>query len=368
MKKLLLFFVCLFSLNASSFGAIISVNSSDDLQAKMNAAVAGDVLIVAGGVYGASGITFNKRLTLIGTGYLLPAGGPSSAIAQITGFVNFTTGSDLSILTGFTLSGTVSIGANNITFSRNNVNTTGGIFYLGYDGFANKNTNNVVVKQCKFQAGTITVYGAGGGAIANNYQFLNNLFDVTSITLSHGSESSGAFINNNFGANLTSGVSSDILIDYVSGVTNVSFYNNIFGFILPTVFPNGLLTASGYVPTNFHYNVLVGNGAPEANAPSATNLINQTATNLYAGWNANPQALGTDARNILKLGSPAINYGRLAPYAPASTATNAGAYGGVEPYITSGIPTGPYAYQISVPNVAANNSNIQITIKAKSSN
>jgi hypothetical protein len=112
----------------------------------------------------------------------------------------------------------------------------------------------------------------------------------------------------------------------------------------------------------------VGNGAPEANAPSATNLINQTSTNIYAGWNANPQALTSDARNILKLGSPALLYGRLSPYAIGSTTTDAGAYGGLEPYITSGIPTGPYAYQISVPNVAANNSNIQITIKAKSNN
>ncbi len=364
MKKLLLFFVFLFSLNASSFGAIISVNPGDDLQLKMNAAVAGDVLIVAGGTYGAGGITFNKRLTLIGTGYLLPAGGPSSAIAQITGFVNFTTGSDLSILTGFTLSGTISIGANNITFSRNNVNISSGAFYIGYDGSSYQNTNNVVVKQCKFEAGSITVYGLGGGVIATNYQFLNNLFDVASIILSQGAESSGAFVNNNFSANLIS--DSYVTFVYAAAVTNLSFYNNIFGKALSTNL--GDLLSTGYIPTNFHYNVMVGNGTPEANAPSTTNLKNQVSTNLYAGWNANPQALGTDARNILKLGSPALAYGRLSPYAPASTATNAGAYGGIEPYITSGIPTGPYAYQILVPSVAANNSNIQITIKAKSSN
>ena len=365
MKKLLLFFVCLFSLSASSYGAIISVNPGDDLQAKMNAATIGDVLIVAGGTYGSTGITFNKRLTLIGTGYLLPAGGPSSAIAIINGAVSFTTGSDLSILTGFTLSGTINIGANNITFSRNNVNITGGGFYLGYDGSAYKSTSNVVIKQCKFQAGTVDVYGGTLGVIANNYQFLNNLFDVTLIYLNHSAESSGAFVNNNFSANLIS--NSYVEFNNVNTKTNVSFYNNIFGFALSTAATN-LLTSASYTPTNFHYNVLVGNGSPEANAPSATNLINQTAGNLYAGYNTNPQGLTSDARNILKLGSPAIGYGRLSPYAPASTATNAGAYGGVEPYITSGIPTGPYAFQILVPNVAANNSNIQITIKAKSSN
>ena len=361
MKKLLLFCVCLLALNISSFGAIISVNPGDDLQVKMNAATAGDVLIVAGGTYAPAGITFNKRLTLIGTGYLLPAGGPSSAIAQITGNVAFTTGSDFSILTGFTLSGTINIGANNITFSRNNVVT----LYIGIDGPSYKSTQNVVVKQCKFQGGAIVVYGSFLGVIANNYQFLNNLFDATSISMYHSVESYGAFINNNFTANLTS--NSDVNFYYANTATNVSFYNNIFGIPLTTA-GGYLLTGANYIPANFHYNVLVGSGVPEANAPSATNLVYQTATNLYAGWNANPQALTTDARNILKLGSPAILYGRLSPYAPASTATDAGAYGGVEPYITSGIPTGPYAYQILVPNVAANNSNIQITIKAKSSN
>jgi len=361
MKKLLLFCVCLLALNISSFGAIISVNPGDDLQVKMNAATAGDVLIVAGGTYAPSGIIFNKRLTLIGTGYLLPAGGPSSAIAQITGNVAFTTGSDFSILTGFTLSGTINIGANNITFSRNNVVT----LYIGIDGPSYKSTQNVVVKQCKFQGGAIVVYGSFLGVIANNYQFLNNLFDATSISMYHSVESYGAFINNNFTANLTS--NSDVNFYYANTATNVSFYNNIFGIPLTTA-GGYLLTGANYIPANFHYNVLVGSGVPEANAPSATNLVYQTATNLYAGWNANPQALTTDARNILKLGSPAILYGRLSPYAPASTATDAGAYGGVEPYITSGIPTGPYAYQILVPNVAANNSNIQITIKAKSSN
>ena len=70
----------------------------------------------------------------------------------------------------------------------------------------------------------------------------------------------------------------------------------------------------------------------------------------------------------LKSASPALIYGRLAPYLVGSTATDAGAYGGAEPYITSGIPIGPYAYQLTVPNVAANNSNIQITVKAKSNN
>jgi hypothetical protein len=365
MKKLLLFFTCLFSLNASSFGAIISVNPGDDLQAKMNAAVAGDVLIVAGGTYGATGITFNKRLTLIGTGYLLPAGGPSSAVAIITGTVNFTTGSDLSIITGFTINGTVNIGANNITFSRNNVGNTGSNLSLGFDGGSYRNTINIVVKQCKFGGGAINVYGAFGSVTANNYQFLNNLFDVTYINLFHAAESSGAFVNNNFSANLTS--NSYVKFNTTLGVTNVSFYNNIFGKALSTT-ATDLLTAASYIPANFHYNVLVGSGTPETNAPSATNLLDPTISNLYAGWNANPQALGTDARNILKLGSPALAYGRLAPYAPGSTATDAGAYGGAEPYITSGIPTGPYAYQILVPNVAANNSNIQITIKAKSSN
>ena len=364
MKKYLLFFIYFLSFNFSSFGAIILVNSGEDLQAKMNAAAIGDVLIVAGGTYGASGITFNKRLTLIGTGYLFPANAPSTATVTLSGSVTFATGSDGSVLTGFTLSGSAfNIGVGNITIVRNNLNVSS--FYIGWDGGAYRNTTNVIVKQCKFDGGTINVFGLSGGVAASNYQFLNNLFDNPTINLSHGSESSGVFINNNFSANLTNTVA--VIASFATCFNNVSFYNNIFGKVLNTA-SNQLLASATYVPVNFHYNVMVGNGVPENNAPSATNLINQTAGNLFAGWPTNPQALTSDARSILKSGSPALVYGRLSPYLVGSTPTDAGAYGGAEPYVTSGIPTGPYAYEIIVPNVAANNSNIQITVKAKSNN
>ncbi len=366
MKKYFLFFVCLLTLHISSFGAIILVNAGDDLQAKMNAAAVGDVLIVSAGTYGAGGITFNKRLTLIGTGYLFPANAPSTGVSTISGTLNFLAAADGSVFTGFNITGSlIQIGSNNITFSRNLVNCAS--FYLGYNSAGYANTNNVIIKQCKFTTASsvVNIYGATGSVAASNYQFLNNLFDSATINLSHASESSGVFINNSFSANLTS--SANIATSSISTFTNVSFYNNIFGKTLNTT-GGYLLASAAYIPTNFHFNVLVGNGVPEMNAPSATNLINQTANNIYAGWASNPQALTDDARNILKSASPALNYGRLAPYLVGSTATDAGAYGGAEPYIMSGIPIGPYAYQLTVPNVAANNSNIQITVKAKSNN
>jgi hypothetical protein len=362
MKKIILFLFISLASALSLRAAIIQVNAGDNLQTVINNAAVGDVLLVSPGTYGA--INLNKRLTLIGTGYLFPANAPSTGVAAITGDISILAAADGSIITGFTISGSgLSVGANNIIFSRCLIST--GYLYIGWNGSGYANTSNTIVKQCKILSNSVTIFGLGSGVVAANYQFLNNIFDLSGIiTLSHGSESSGIFINNSFSGNLTSNI--NIQPGYTTALTNVSFYNNIFGKALNT---NGsyLLTA-GYIPNNFHFNVMVGNGVPETNAPSATNLINQTSSSIYAGFPSNPMALTADARNILASGSPAMNYGRLAPYLVGSTATNAGAYGGAEPYVTSGIPVGPYSYEFVVPNVAANNSNIQIRVKAKSNN
>jgi hypothetical protein len=86
------------------------------------------------------------------------------------------------------------------------------------------------------------------------------------------------------------------------------------------------------------------------------------------GFPTNPAGLGTDARNILKPTSPALSFGKLPPYDALSVNTDAGAFGGEEPYVQSGIPTGPVVYKLVVPSVAANNSTIQIQVKAKTNN
>jgi hypothetical protein len=360
MKKIFLFiFISLVSA-LSLRAAIIQVNAGDNLQTAITNAASGDILMIAPGSYGAINIT--KQLTFIGPGYLHPANAPSTGVATITGAISIPVAGSGSLITGMVLTGgTMNLGASNISITRCLVSI--GSFYIGFNGTAYANTTNTIIKQCKFTTGSIFIYGSLNSVAASNYQFLNNIVDISSFSINAGSESSGVFINNSFSANLSSNC--NIIAGSAAAFTNVSFYNNIFGKALSTTATH--LLTSGYIPSNFHYNVLVGNGTSEANAPSATNLINQTTT-IFAGIPTNPTALTSDARNILASGSPALNYGRLAPYLVGSTATNAGAYGGAEPYITSGIPIGPYAYEFVVPNVAATNSNIQIRVKAKSNN
>ncbi|MCK4754754.1 MAG: right-handed parallel beta-helix repeat-containing protein, partial [Calditrichia bacterium] len=60
----------------------------------------------------------------------------------------------------------------------------------------------------------------------------------------------------------------------------------------------------------------------------------------------------------LKNGSPAIGAG--------SGGTDCGAFGGLSPYILSGIPNLPHIYEADVPASASSESGLQVTIKVKS--
>lgn len=356
--KLLFFILAMFQL--SSMAAIIPVVNGDNLQTKITNATAGDILMVAAGNYGS--ITLNKSLTLIGTGYFLPGGGPGVGPAVISGTVEFTDGSANSIITGFQIQQAVYIGASNVTFARNFYNAAGSVFYVGQNANNNKAIQNVTIKQCYIVANTIQINGSAGFQ-NSNYMFSNNII-TSDIILNHGSESSGTFINNTFAATLSTSQGDDYNMG--SGAyLNLSFYNNIFSVPLSS---GSIYILNGInIPQNFKYNILNGNGASEQNAP-ATNLINQNNATFFAGYPSNASGLTTDARNILKPASPAKDFGRLSPFNNDSPLTDAGAFGGAEPYVLSGIPTGPYVYEIKVPSVAANNSTIQIKVKAKTNN
>ncbi|MBA4852548.1 hypothetical protein [Emticicia sp. BO119] len=350
----------LFFIQLNVIAAIVPVVNGDNLQTKINNAVAGDVLMVGAGNYG--NISVNKALSFIGTGYFLPGGGPGVGPAVINGTVEFTDGSSNSIMTGFQIQQNVYIGASNVTFSRNFFNASGSVLYLGQNIGNYKAVQNVSVKQCYILASSIQINGSNSYQ-NSNYLFKNNIIEAD-FYLNHGAESSGAFINNTFAASLTTSNGDDFNMGG-GAYLNLSFYNNIFGISLLT---SGSYLLNGVnVPQNFKYNVLKGNGTPEQNAP-VTNLINQDNTTFFAGYPGNSAGLTTDARNILGTSSPARDFGRLAPFSNDSPVTDAGAFGGDEPYVLSGIPTGPYVYEVSVPPVAANNSTIQIKLKAKTNN
>ncbi len=362
MKNTIILVLLSMLISFGSAGGIVSVVNGDDLQTKINNANAGDVLMIGAGTYSGT-IILNKQLTLIGTGYFLPGGGPGVGTSVITGTFEAVSDGSGSMVTGLQFNAQVNITASNAVFSRNYFNSPGSYLYIGYDSNnSSKSVENLILKQNYIKVQYVA-FQTNSSTALTNVSFNNNI-TIADFNLTYGSGSSVKFVNNNFASDLNS--SGQYFGMSNPEAANVSyFYNNIFSY--------GLVTSSSYllnntrIPNAFKYNIMVGNGGPESNAPE-TNLINQSNDGLYLGYPANPSGVSIDAKNILKPGSPAISFGKLPPYDDTAVNTDAGAFGGEEPYVQSGIPTGPYVQKIVVPSVAANNSTIQIQVKAKTNN
>ncbi|MCP9766455.1 hypothetical protein EGI22_00955 [Lacihabitans sp. LS3-19] len=343
-----------------SQATIISVVNGDNLQTKITNASAGDILIVGAGTY--SSITLSKKLTIFGAGYYKTIGGNSI----ITGQINFSAGSEGSYVSGMYCDN-VDISASNITFARNLVTTR---LVLG----SSVSTNNVVVSQNYLCTSNITsndnnLVLIGTGNIQTNYVFKNNIV-MTKINFNHPNGSTGLIVNNVFdpdSSNSSStGYYNDIYRIVGGDIKGLSFYNNIFKGSFPfATTPQGLFTSANATPLNFKWNIV--DFVTSSITLPADNLV--STAKVFAGYPINTGGLNNaDGRAILQPGSPATNYGRKAPFGSSDPVTDAGAYGGEQPYVLSGIPVGPYIYSMNVPPLAAANSVIPVTIKAKTNN
>lgn len=346
-RFLLLSFLML-SASLLSRAAVISVVNGDNLQTKITNATAGDVLVVGPGNYAA--VTISKKLTLLGPGYFRPGEG-----ATVDG-VTFDANGSGSYFSGFEVTGAFQISGNNITAKRNKVTN---IFYVGYGA----SLSNVIAIE-NYCLGTVNI-GSSSSYQLSNFRFANNIC-LSNVSFDTGSTSSGFVVNNTFRPD-SSTASANIYITYGDGIQNVSFYNNIFTTGFGTSSTSRMFHDASRVPLNFKWNI-VGPGTTVIPIP-VDNLTNQNWSPLYAGYPTNVTGLNNaDGRTLLKALSPAINYGRKAPYGTSDTVTNVGAFGGDQPYILSGIPVGPSIYSMNVPSLAAANSVIPVTIKAKTNN
>lgn len=363
---LVLFFYCLI-FNVSA--AIVPVVSGDNLQTKINAATAGDILIVGPGIYSGN-ISFNKKLTFFGPGYQRSSGGD----AVLTGSWFWSqTGSDGSYISGFVMQSFL-MTSNNVTFIRNKV---GNSIYLGSDGTSGYNTTGNKILQNYLCTDNVGVaddnyvrIGTSGSFAQTNYLFKNNIV-MTKIIFAHTNGSTGIFENNVFDPD-SSNYSSPANYNnayrvFNGGIQGISFYNNIF----KGKFPNANIAADGMfgtalnTPLNFKRNIV--DVLTNSVVLPPDNLV--STAQLFGGYPVNITGLNNgDGRVILKPLSPAINYGRAAPYGNGDTPIDAGAFGGAQPYVLNGIPIGPYIYSMSVPPLAAAGSVIPVTIKAKTNN
>ena len=291
------------------------------IQGAYDAASNGDTIMLEGSpdIYFAS-FSFDKKLIVKGPGFFLGENPDISAnkLPAIISSIGFYAGSKGSALIGLTFDSFVYFysGSSNITFRR---------CYLSGLNWGNDN-ENITISECYFKSSS-TIIGSGGQSLTNLVIWNCILNGSISIT---GSGSTGEFINNVFNSNnitIPNGFVMKNNILFTTEKTNVK---------LPDL--NSFIS----------YNISISDHFGTAN----NNKANVTAGSLFLGTGS------TDGKWQLKAGSPAI--------AAGEAGINCGAFGGLGPYVLSGVPTGPVIYQLNVSSHSTAGNKLPVTIKVKS--
>lgn len=313
------------------------------IQAAHDASVAGDIIYVEPtdvntGAYDntVSSITFNRRITLIGTGYDLQTT-PNTSFdkrAVSTNGLTFENGSAGSVVMGMAITN-IYIKDINCTVTRCNVSyvymsqaTTllGGVYSFG---------NNPTITNCRINQ-------AIGGGQATNAIISNNVgrFSISELT--------GAVINYN----------TFFVPSFATVFTNIdgsTITNNIFdardrlvGYSVMDAASNGT-TVSNNICTNVA-GLPVGGGNVNSTNP---NLVFITAN----PWTASPFI---DNNIQLSVSSPAKTVG------PGGTPI--GAFGGNNPYVLSGVPNVPVITTFFNTGAGTTATPLNVTISVRSAN
>jgi hypothetical protein len=302
--------------NALAAGAPFST-----IQAAVNAAVDGDIILVEGSSANYTGaVTLTKRLTIQGPGYFLDQNQglqTNSNIAFLNSSITFDAGSAGSILRGMR-TGPIVINTSNITISNN---------FLGQGASISAAANNIIISGNYNAAGFISVSSTN----ATNLLITNNYI--------------GSGINFANTVTVLGVVTNNILASGSNNLSNSTVAGNIF-------------LATAINPINETSNATIQNNvfvsASQAGA-DATNVFGASSASLFVGLAGNT----TDTQWKLKAGSPAIGAG--------VGGTDCGMYGGNNPsYRISGIATGqPTITNFTAPGTIPVNGTLNVKVSAK---
>jgi hypothetical protein len=324
--------------NNNGTGVVADFNN---IQAAVDAAAAGDTIYIEGSAIVYSGPRVQKRLVFIGSGYFLTGTGSNQGLQANT---NVTQVNSFAI--DSSASGSVFLGIGNLGLNTNNVNGYGadnitvsrcyvgyGIRFLQTAGTAGMVAENWSITKCYFD-GNLDVYGM----ILKNWNVSNNIFNINSAIYMHNLINEQCIVRNN-----------------VFNSNTLNFYNDYFA---NNIITNGAgLSILGSVVKN---NLAVGNPAPFSSfAGTNGNQWGFTAAQLFQGLTGN----STDGQFRLASGSPAIGAGLPVG---SVTSIDAGAFGGPDPYILSGIPNIPSIYNLTVPATVPAGQTINVTYSTRS--
>jgi hypothetical protein len=279
----------------------------------------GDTIYVEGSVTAYAGADISKKLVIIGPGFFLNKNDSTQANsldAKFTGNINFNTGSAGSVITGIAGGG-------------------GNYIYIKVD--------NVVVTRCNVG----NIYSS---ADVKNILISQNY--VYSINSSSGKITDAVISNNIVTGYITFGTDDgplQVTNNVVTGYSAISVYNS-------TIANNIICYSSGQITVNTGNNI-INNILAVAGTNANGNKYNVGMTSVFVDYSG---SLGKsdDAKWALKAGSPAIGAG--------VSGVDCGVFGGVTPYVLSGVPNLPHIYEAAIAGTAYSGIGLSCTIKIKS--
>lgn len=335
MKKIYTFLICgiiSFPLVASTYRVNNQLSNNPavkiytTLQAAHDAASSGDTIMVEGSplVYG-DAFTCTKRLVIKGPGYFLdenPGISANKLAARFSNQFNLEDGSSGTIFMGIVHQlSYLSVNTDNITFRR-----------CQLELLATENgVSDLTLSGCYFE--TASIYPNIGSNLVTNL-IVTNCIIKNAVNLLPGC--TGTFINNIFTSNIIN-IPTGFLMK-----NNILFNTDKTSVTLPAL------------DAAVSYNISISDHFGTAN----NNKANVSATALFTG----DATESTDGKWQLKAGSPAIGAGEPI----GTTPVDCGAYGGLQPYILSGLPAGPVIYELNVSSYAKPDGKLPMTIKVKS--
>lgn len=344
MISLMVAFICCAAFISSSFATVHVVNNAGpgdfpSVTAAVTAAAAGDTLYLVGSPTSYGNITLTKRLTLIGPGYFLEQNPNTNQnkMRAIIGYLylqpalplaeptrDFNSGAAGSHIMGLQFDNEVRVYVNNVIIERCHAHSVMGQVFGG------QYPSNVTVSRCIIQ---FYVQNMEASLIQN------------SMISYQGSYESLTNVRNSIVKNCK------IYSAPASDNPNTAFRNMIM---------NTVTVLSGQSPENVKFCVFtVANGA--GYSPGIGNIFSASNTTMYI----TPAPAALDASYQLGASSAALNAGRLDD---DTTPTDAGPFGGLTPYVLSGLPSLPIVYEITAPNAVNAADGLPVTIKVKANN
>ena len=331
MKKLvILSFTVLFFLTINSFAAKYRVNNNSgtdpdftSIGSAISGASTGDTIYVEGSSVNYGTASLNKKLYIFGPGYFLTQNPETQANPASASFstINLHPGSAGSFITGLVITDYLYINDNNITIKRN---------YVYDKGISiNDGNSNIMIIQ-NYLTASYYYYPAinietncSNIIIQNNYisrttEYTINILGTTTAIISQNVINGKMYVRN-------------------SNITNCIMYN-------------GALTHSY---CSFQKNI---GDATQFPIDAANSIYNLQNVNMLTVFDSIP--ISPDGKKQLIAGSPAIGYG-VGGY-------DCGMFGGVDPYILSGIPAIPAIYFFNSPSSGSSSTGLPVNVKIKS--